>query len=348
MFKKVKKILPYILIVLAIFVYFNRTNSVTALVRRVELESRQVRKTVSASGFVKSLNEADLSFVSTGEIKGISVVEGDIVKKGQTLAYIDSSFQQQAVQSYKDARDTRLRQKELFEEEEKSNTRLLGGEDAYNIKLREYDEAISQAEASYQSQLALLSNYYIYAPFDGTIVDVYKENGELATTGVPIIKIANLDEVVFEVIVDQEDYALLKQGQDVEIDLDAYTNSFTGNVEKLPLNADINTGGFVIKSSFDSGTEDVKLGMTGDAFIITDKTDDSAQALIFNEISYDEDDDPFVWVVENGKIKKVPVELGLEGDIYTEIKTDLSGKEIVVPASDTSVVEEGFKAKIIN
>jgi len=88
--------------------------------------------------------------------------------------------------------------------------------------------------------------------------------------------------------------------------------------------------------------------MTGEINIITEKTEGAVPSLIFNEISYDEDSNPYVWVVESKKIKKLPIEIGLEGDLYTEVKTDLTGKSIVVPATESVEIQEGFIPKIIN
>lgn len=347
--KKFKNILILGFIILGIFLYFNRKNSVTVLVRKVEVENREVRKTVTASGLVLSDKQADLSFLANGDINRILVSENDKVSKGQLLAYLNSYPQSQTVQSYKDARDIRLRQKELFENEKKSNSRLLGGDDSYDIKLREYEESLSQAEASYQAQLSLLSNYYIYAPFDGVVVNISKKEGEVATAGVPVITIADLEDIIFEVVLDQEDYSNVKEGQEAEVTLDSYDNHpFKGKVDNLSLFSDPVRGGFVEKIRFESNGKSIKVGMVGDAFMITDKTDGEVPSLIFNEISYDESDKPFVWILENNKVLKEYIEIGLEGDLYVEIKSDLSGKTVVVPAKDNLEIEDGYTAKVIN
>lgn len=347
--KRIRSIIFVVLILLGIFVYFNKRTSITVLVRSVKIENREVRKTVSASGVVKSSNQADLSFSATGDVIRLNVKENDTVKKGQLLAYMDSSSLNKTIQSYKDARDIRIRQKDLFVEEKDANETLLGGEDSYKIKLREYDESISQAEAVYQAQLAMLSNYSIYSPIDGTVMAVNYKEGEVAIAGSPAITVANLDDIVFEVVLDQEDYGSIHEGQDVEIELDAYDSDvFNGKVTSLPLYADTTRGGFVVKSNFESNGKSARVGMTGDAFMITAKTQESVPSLVFNQISYDESDNPFVWIVEDNKVKKYPIEIGLEGDIYVEVKTDLSGKNIVVPATENLDIKEGFIAKVIN
>lgn len=351
LFKKTKKyIIPFLLVAGVIF-FLARRNAVTVAVRRVEVKDREIKKSISASGSVKSRNQADLSFLVSGVISKINVSNGDYVKKGDLLVYLDTKTQLETVQSYKDARDIRIRQKELFENEKRSNIKLLGGEDSYNIKLKEYNEGLSQAEAGYQTQLSLLSNYYIYAPFEGIVLDVVKKVGETAIPGASVIKFADLDGkgLVFDVFLDQEDFGTIKEGQQAEIELDAYTGyKFKGVVEKLPVSADDKSGGFEVKIAMEKSDKNVSIGMTGDAYIITDKLDHQAQSLTFNEISYDTDDKPFVWVVEDGKVKRFYIELGLEGDLYTEVKTDLKGKIVVVPAKEDLEIEDGFIPRIIN
>jgi hypothetical protein len=88
--------------------------------------------------------------------------------------------------------------------------------------------------------------------------------------------------------------------------------------------------------------------MTGDAFMITEKTDGQVPSLIFNEITYDESDNPFVWILEDRKVRKYPIETGLVGDLYVEVKTDLSDKTVLVPATEGIDIKEGFIAKVIN
>jgi len=347
--KKIRNTVLVCLSLVAIFVYFQNKTSVMVLVRKVEVQNREIRKTVSASGRVKSNNQADLSFLANGDILKINVKENDFVKKGQLLAYIDSSVQSNTVQSAKDARDMALRERDLFVDRKKDNKRILGGNNAYNIKLRSIEESISQAEAAYKAQLSLLSNYSIYAPFDGTVIGVYKKEGEVAVGGSPVLTIANLEDFVFEVVLDQEDFGQVKDGQEVEVTLDAYPDAkLKGNVSFLSSFADPTLGGFLVKSSFDKNGKDVKVGMTGDVYMITEKTEDKVPSLIFNEIYHDEDDKPFVWILDGKKIKKLPIEVGLEGDMYTEIKTDLSGKTILTPVSDEIKIKDGFNARIIN
>lgn len=349
---KLKKVIKYALIgapiLLVLWFFFLRPKQLTSLVRKVPVEKRVIFRTVSASGDVKAENQADLTFTSAGKISDIAVKKGDFVKKGQLLAYLDSTSQSQTTQYYKDARDIALRNKELFMKERETNIRTLGGEDEYNIKLRQYDELISQAEAAFQAQVAILGNSYIYAPFDGTVIDVYKKVGETAVIGERVLTLADLNDYVFEISIDQEDFGLIKLGQTAKINLDSYENyDFNTTVTELPVAADAASGLFFIEIPVINEVEHpLAIGMLGDAYIDILKSDSDVASLTIDEIFYDLEDNPYVWVAENGKLKKLGVELGMEGDIYTEVKTDVS--EVLVPAQENQKMTEGYNVRIIN
>jgi len=347
-----KKLIKYLLIgipvALILWFFLLRPKQLTALVRRVPVENKVVSSSVSASGQVKAEEQANLTFMSAGKITNISIKKGDTVKQGELLAYIDGSTQYQTSQAYQDARDVALRNKDLFVEDREANITALGGEDNYNIKLRQLDELISQAEATYQAQLSVLRNSYIYAPFDGTIIDVNKKVGETAVVGETVMTLANMDKFIFEISIDQEDYGYIKLGQPAKIKLDSYGSfEFDTKVAQVPLTANAVTGVFDIEIPLSGNPEHpLAIGMSGDAYIYVLTTKTEVRALTIDEIFYDVSDEPFVWVVENGKLKQLPVELGVEGDIYTEIKTDVS--EVVVPAEENQKLTEGYTAKIIN
>lgn len=347
--KKIKWLVPLLIIGFFIWYSFFRQPSITSIVRKVNIENKIVQRTVSTNGSIKSLNQADLSFTSYGKIQKINVKEGDFVKKNQLLSYTDNTTLAQNAQSYKDARDSLIRQRDLYEKDMYKNIKSLGGEDQYNIKLRQYNEQVSQAEAAYQAQIGTLNGSYIYAPFDGTVVEITKDQGETAALGETVIKMADLSNLIFEIQVDQEDYGLLKEGQNVEIKLDAYKGfTYKGSVSKLPYYADTSTDNFVVKISVLSDKEHpLRLGMLGDAYVILQTTSQEVPVLTVDEISYDEQDKPFIWIVQNTKLKKQYIETGLEGDIYTEIKTNISDP-IVISANNDVKMQEGNTAKFIN
>jgi membrane fusion protein (multidrug efflux system) len=348
-FRKLRRYIPFVIIIFGIFFYFNSKNKVTVLVKKVLIESRVVKKTVSASGSVKSKNQADMSFSLSAQLTNIYVKEGQKVYAGQILASVDNKGLAQTAQSYRDALDIAKREKELFIENEDSNKDLYHGEEGYNIKLKEYQESVSQAEANYQLQLINFSKSSMYAPFAGTVIEITKKVGEMATATETIVKLADIDSLYFEITADQSDFGSIKIGQSVEINLDSYPGLvIVGKVNELPSQANPTDSNFVVKIDIIKPVDkEFKIGMTGDAYMTTESSVTEVPSLIYSEVQTDEAGKNFVWVVDNKKLFKQYIDIGIEGDIYTEIKTKVD-KQIVIPATENEKIQEGFTPKIIN
>jgi RND family efflux transporter MFP subunit len=352
--KSYKKILLAILVIVLIIGWQSASNNPkvqTVAVKTSTPQNRVVTKTVSASGEIKSRNQADLSFPVSQKVTNLFVTENEFVKKGQLLATVESQSAAQTAQAYKDARDIALRQKELFIKNRDTEEETLGGKEQYEIKLRQYDEEISKATASYNAQLALVKNTALYAPFDGTVVDVAKTVGENATAGEIIMKVADLDQLYFELAIDQEDFGQLKNGMNATVELDAYPNyDFNAEIVELPLYVDTAANStFTAKAHFKDINPEGNLpflGMTGDIKIQSKSTESEVSSLYYDEIFSDDEYKAYVWTAENGVISKLPIEIGLEGDIYTELKQNID-KQIVVPVSNDAEIRDGYKAKIV-
>ncbi len=351
-FKKVKFIIILLVAVLGVFAFraFSQMSE-TVLVERVEVENVSVKKTVSGSGEVKSLRQAQLSFPSGGRINAIYVKEGELVNEGKLMAQLYGYPTFQNAQAAKDARDIAKREKELFEEQykDKSDKDTIGGQTAYEIQLRALNEAISRAEANYQASLGTITSLNITAPFSGTVIDTHFEVGESASPGLAVITLADLNNLVFEMTIDQEDYGVLRAGQKVNVYLDSFEDiEVQGELLELPSYAGTDgTSNFLIKVKLNHNAEvPVLLGMTGDGTITIEQTTNETNALLFDKV-FEDNDGSYIWVADGNIAKKKYVETGLSGDLYTQILTDISQDTIIVPVQDTQI-EDGSNIRFNN
>ncbi len=343
-----KLVIALSLLALILFVVFGVFGKRPIAVKKIDFEKTTVKRTVSAGGVVISKNDISLAFPASSVLEAINVKKGDLVKKGQLLAVIYNYDRTKAAQALKDARDIAIRDKELFEEDKEANIDAYGGTDEYNIQLRKLDELISKAEASYQAQLGDVSKTYLYAPIDGTVVNVAKDKGEVVALGEEIVRLADLGSLLFEIALDQEDFGLVKVGQPVEITLDSFEGeTFEGTITELPYYADTEaSSSFTIKIAIVGQTASkVLLGMTGDAYIVLAQTDSVVNALSFDQILYDKDNKPYVFVLKDGKAEKKDLEMGLEGDLYIEVKNEISD-QIVAPLDEKIELTPGAVVKL--
>jgi len=351
--KKITKIIIVLVLVLLVIgvVVFRKLKSSGLTVKAINLQNLVVRKTVTASGVVKSENFANLSFPVLAKIQKVNYKKGDFVKKGNILAIAYNYSTYQDSQAAKDNRDITKRDLDQFVQQYGGNKFKYGGIEEYDINLRKLKEVVNKAEDQYQSSLGLLENTYIKAPFDGSIVDITKKEGELSSVSEPLIKLADTNNLIFEMEVDQEDFGSLSENQSVEVTLDSFGSYiFNGIVYKLPFYANIanETGqNFTVEIKLPTdSSHKVLYGMNGDASILVETTNNNVKALQFDAIFDSGDGKKFVWVLEDNKLKKLSVQTGIEGDFLIEIKSDMPDK-VYVPADEKVVLKEGKTAKVI-
>ena len=344
-----KYIWLFAVLTLIILFWFLRKEPV-AVVEKTSVQEVVVKKSVSASGQIKSINQVNLSFLTAGTIKTINVKEGDLVKKGDNLANIDNYSNYMLLQQYKDARDIAIRDRDLFLAQYLNHQDEIGGPIEFDIQYRRQNEIVSKAESAYKESSANTIKTYISAPFNGTVIDITKKVGETAVVGETVIKLADLNDLIFEASLDQSDFGQINLGQKVEITLDSYEATiFTGNITAIPKFANtIDNNEFEVEITIDTvQTKPVLLGMRGDAIILTQKTSTKVRALQFDQI-INENGKNYVWVVRNDRIYKNEIEIGLEGDLYTEIKT-LLNEELATPVENSftkqRVIKDGIKIK---
>lgn len=154
--------------------------------------------------------EVDLNPKVAGRLVKVLVKEGDVVKKGQLLAQIDSREQDaktkaseaqveaakavalQAKASLDNTQTDYNRYSKLYSEGAVSESVF----DAYKTKLKVAVATYNQAEQSVSAaQEALRQNNInlgetdIFAPFDGIITTKYANEGAMMSTGMPIVAV---------------------------------------------------------------------------------------------------------------------------------------------------------------
>ncbi len=330
--------------ILIISIYFIRSKQSPIAVNLVEIQQVDVESTISASGVVKSENQADLAFAASGKISYLGKEKGTQVSKGQLLAQIYAFPQAQSSQSAKDSRDIAIRNKEAYIDTYADSSSDFHNSDEYKIQIRKYDELISQAESSYQSTVGSLDNLKIRSPFAGTVLNVTKDVGEVASAGETIYQVADLSKKYIEVAIDQEDFGKIKIDQPVHISLDAYSDEvFEGKVYELPASAETgstNSGSFIIKIKVEDKANNelpILIGMTGDVDVVIQKSEGVVNAIPFDAIYTDTDGSNYVWTLVSGNIiRRMDIEIGVEGNLYTEV-IGLDSLTQVITSADSKI-----------
>ena len=178
---------------------------------------------LTASGTIE-VTDVTVSSKVVAKVLEVKVDEGSQVKQGDTLAVLDPSELQEALNGaqarYQIAKDDFARNKQLIADK--------------MISPQQYDAASSAmdvAKSALDTAQIQLDNAVIKAPISGIILVKSIEPGELATVGTPIVTMADLSVVKLMVYLAEENVGKVSLGEQVAVSVDSYPNQkFMGKI----------------------------------------------------------------------------------------------------------------------
>lgn len=211
--------------------------------------------------------------------------------------------------------------------------RLVNGPSETDLRLAQID--LRRAELAFAQAELLLSRTELIAPFDGVISQNNLVIGELPPSTNPAMTLIDTGEFFVELPVDETDIVNIEQGQRVVLTLDALPNAeVTGTVERAAL-IPLSVGQLVsypVRVRLDPTDAPIRAGMSVTARITTQELTDVL--LVQNRfIRIDRNTQNAFVTVErsNGRFEEVQVELGVRGELASEIISGLeAGEEIVL------------------
>jgi HlyD family secretion protein len=224
------------------------------------VELRDMTEIVVANGRIEPVTQVKISPEVSGEIVELPVVEGQTVRKGDLLVRIKPQQYEASRNSAQASYESTLaglstakaelaraeaeyhRNRELFENTLISESVFVDVETSYNIQQARVEQAehqIANAQAALERAEEDLLKTAIYSPLDGTVSRLNSRLGERVhgtamMAGTDIMTIADLNEMDALVDIGEMDIVLIKPGQTVELEVDAFRDeTFTGAVSEI-------------------------------------------------------------------------------------------------------------------
>ncbi|MEJ0054151.1 MAG: HlyD family efflux transporter periplasmic adaptor subunit [bacterium] len=216
------------------------------------------------------------------------------------------------------------------------------------LAVRSAELSLTKAKNALQDAKDNLADYYLYAPFAGTVSALDATVGTAA--GSPAVTMIG-EEKSAVLSLDEVDAAKIKLGQKATLTFDAIDGlMLTGTVSGIDAVGTVSQGvvTYSVTISLDAGDERVKPGMTVSASIITATAPNalsvpSGAIKTMNGASYVQVFDPPLAEANTGSAgtpspaapKNVPVETGISDDTSTQILSGLGeGDQVVVRANN--------------
>lgn len=307
-----------------------------------KMEPRSFSSYFEATGNVEALEDAFISPEVNGQVKSILVDRGDRVKKGELLIRLSTEVTQNNIDEVKTsltlASKLYEKQKELWEKEIGSEIQFL---EAKNNK-----ESLEARLATLQSQLDMA---YIRAPFSGVVDDIMVKTGELASPGMRLLRLVNLDKIRITANVSESFLGKVKAGETATLRFASLPEvQIERPVHRTGMVIDPVTRTFTVEVLVDNKDQQLKPNMLSSVRIQDFSTDD---ALLVPSIVLKEDfSGTFLFRIDDEaggpEAEKVYVKTGKTVQDVTRIIEGLQEGDRVVIAG-YNLVSDGTPVRII-
>jgi len=213
----------------------------------VKVTKGSIVNEVTATGTLEAITSVVVGTQVSGIVEKLYVDFNSPVKKGQVLAELDKtalkSSVQQSLASLDNSKAEMEYQASNYERSKALWEKNLIAEADYDQAKYNYDRSVAtlkNSQAQYDKSLVQLGYATIYSPIDGVVMNRAVDEGQTvaASFNTPeIFTIAqDLTQMQVEADINESDIGIVRVGQRVEFDVDAYPGEkFGGTVEQIRL-----------------------------------------------------------------------------------------------------------------
>ena len=202
---------------------------------------------------------------------------------------------------------------------------------------------IEEARASIRSLEEKLKSAQVTAPVSGTLYSLSARSGTYVHTGDSLAELADLKRVRVRVFVDEPELGSLELHQPVEISWEALPNrTWTGEVEQLPKAVVARGSRNVGEVLCSVGNEQGEL-LPNTNVNVQIRTDERENALTLSRAAVRrEGGRHFVLLVDQGRLHKREVEVGISNAKDYEVLSGLGESDLVALPGTTTELQDGM------
>ncbi len=288
----------------------------------VDVAAGEISNYLLLSSTIETENVVDVYPQVGGIIESILVEEGDWVQKDQALLHLEDD---DIILNEKKTEVDYLQQKATFSRMEKMHSQaLISDEDFENARFN-----LQQAEIARDKARLTRERTIIRSPITGIVTQRLVQPGNLVTLSSKLFTITDPKEMICRVWVPERELRQLREGQRAFITTEATKkNRYAGWIKRISPVVDPATGTCKVTLGIRDENRELRPGMFVRTEIITDTHENAVlapkNALIF------ENDQPWVFVVNDTLALKKRVDIGFTNGSRFEAKSGLNPGDLVV------------------
>ncbi|MBL4952440.1 efflux RND transporter periplasmic adaptor subunit [Neobacillus sp. OS1-32] len=364
-------VVSVIIIMIAISVY-RQVFADGPAVKTVKLKQEEISSLLMIPGTVK-LEEEQVIYPSPdkGEIKKLLIKEGQKVKKGTVLAELENpqlelerEQNKISIESAYLKIDRIEKQIDQLNDKEETLSKQVGKKEAKKQLKPEYDQLdmdkklaeldLKQAEIQQDLLNKKQNDLELKSTMDGIVLTAEKTepNSSQGSAAQPIIHIGKLEGMTVTGLLSEYDTLKVQKGQNVSLRSDAVPDKkWQGKITEisiLPEKDQASTQGgsqavqYPVKVKIDGDVSGLKPGFQ---LIMEIETEKKSAFVLPSDAVQDDGDQPFVFLIKDGKAQKQTVKTGIISGNKIEILSGVSKDDLVI-LSGSKKLKDGMEVTV--
>lgn len=327
----------------------NAPDSISVATARVATGS--LDKVLTLTGTCEALNSARIVAKSPGKVAGVNVDIGSPVAAGQVLITLEADDLSAALQGAEAGVENAQIALDLASKQYERGKGLLASnaiaqadfENNYEGTYRKAEVALKTARATLAQSQARYNDAFIKSPISGVVTEKNINAGELAGSSAPLITVVSLDGIVVQTNVNEDQVNMLKDGQQVDVNISAVSeNPFKGTITSISPAASEDNKVFSVRIQLENKDHSLKPGMFAEVML---HWTDPPSLLIPREAVVAGQGGSKVFVMDNGAARERKIETGKSDDKNIVVLSGLKQDEEVIIKGLNSL-KDGAKVSV--
>ncbi|MEI6758880.1 MAG: efflux RND transporter periplasmic adaptor subunit [Betaproteobacteria bacterium] len=283
----------------------------------VQVKTVELVQGLTIGGPLRAANSAFVKARVAGELQGLSLREGDLVKTGQVVARIDATESQARVRQAQQQAEAARAQVDIARRSFENNRALVDQGFISKTSLDTSLASLAAAEASYQAaqagaELAVksLDDTVLRAPMAGVVAQRLAQPGERVAIDTRILEIVDLSRLELEASINPADALLVRVGQVARLTVEGASQPLTASVARVNPTA-MSGSRAVLAYLTVQPNAGLRQGLFAQGTLATGTL--SMPAVPLSAVRTDKPL-PYVQMIQDGKVVHQTVELGARGE----------------------------------
>lgn len=206
----------------------------------VQVTNMDLAQGLAISGPLKAVNSAFVKARVAGELQGLTVREGDVVKAGQVIARVDSTESQARVRQAQQQAEAARAQVDIAKRSFENNRSLVDQGFISKTALESSSANLAAAEASYRAAQAgadvatkSLDDTVLRAPISGQVAQRLAQPGERVAIDARIVEIVDVSRLELEASLSAADSLNVRVGQTAQVTVEGSATAVAAKVSRV-------------------------------------------------------------------------------------------------------------------